>query len=116
MTFAIKTEIRDPGTVAFTFTAQKTMYGGKHVAAGGIVFEAAAGARRAQALQSAPSPIRSANALCRPVCAEIMPKQTSLRGADQRCAGSSYAQKVAASHWGMAGRARTGLGRGGVGM
>jgi len=38
MTFAIKTEIRDPRAKTFAFEAQKTMYGGKHIAAGDTVF------------------------------------------------------------------------------
>ena len=38
MAFAIKAEIRDPRTSAFVFTAQKTMYGGKLIAAGDTVF------------------------------------------------------------------------------
>jgi len=38
MAFAIKTEIRDPRAKTFAFTAQKTMYGGKHIAAGDTVF------------------------------------------------------------------------------
>jgi hypothetical protein len=38
MAFAIKTEIDDPRAEAFTFTAQKTMYGGKHVAEGDTIF------------------------------------------------------------------------------
>jgi hypothetical protein len=36
--FAIKAEIRDPKVRTFTFTAQKTMYGGKQIAAGDTVF------------------------------------------------------------------------------
>lgn len=38
MAFAIKAEIRDPQAEMFAFTAQKTMYGGKHIAAGDTVF------------------------------------------------------------------------------
>ena len=38
MAFAIKAEIRDPRAKTFEFTAQKTMYGGKHIAAGDTVF------------------------------------------------------------------------------
>ncbi|MGY2847138.1 hypothetical protein ACVIWU_002986 [Bradyrhizobium sp. USDA 4509] len=38
MAFAIKTEIRNAWAKVFTFTAQKTMYGGKHIAADDIVF------------------------------------------------------------------------------
>ena len=38
MAFAIKAEIRDPQARTFTFIAQKTMYGGKHIAEGDTVF------------------------------------------------------------------------------
>jgi len=38
MAFAIKAEIRDPRAKAFELAAQKTMYGGKQIAAGDIVF------------------------------------------------------------------------------
>jgi hypothetical protein len=38
MAFAIKAEICDPGAKTFTFVAQKTMYGGKSIAAGDVVF------------------------------------------------------------------------------
>lgn len=38
MAFAIKAEVSDPRAKAFTFTAQKTMYGGKHIAEGDAVF------------------------------------------------------------------------------
>lgn len=38
MAYAIKAEIRDPHAATFEFTAQKTMYGGKHIAAGDTVF------------------------------------------------------------------------------
>lgn len=38
MAFAIKAEIRDPRAKMFTFTAQKTMYGGKHIAEGDTVY------------------------------------------------------------------------------
>ncbi|HEX9155609.1 MAG TPA: hypothetical protein VF819_08595 [Nitrospira sp.] len=36
--FAIKAEVRDPLAKTFAFTAQKTMYGGKHIAKGDVVF------------------------------------------------------------------------------
>ena len=36
--FAIKAEVRDLRTKTFAFTAQKTMYGGKHIANGDTVF------------------------------------------------------------------------------
>ena len=38
MAFAIKAEVRDPRAKTFAFTAQKTMYGGKHIAEGNTVF------------------------------------------------------------------------------
>jgi hypothetical protein len=38
MAFAIKAEILDPRAKAFSFVAQKTMYGGKHIAEGDTVF------------------------------------------------------------------------------
>ncbi|HEV2531007.1 hypothetical protein [Phenylobacterium sp.] len=36
--YAIKAEVADPGAETFAFTAQKTMYGGKHIAQGDTVF------------------------------------------------------------------------------
>jgi len=36
--FAIKTEISDSKADAFVFSAQKTMYGGKHIAKGDLIF------------------------------------------------------------------------------
>jgi hypothetical protein len=38
MKFAIKTEVSDPRAKTFAFTAQKTMYGGKHITEGDTVF------------------------------------------------------------------------------
>jgi hypothetical protein len=38
MAFAIKAEVADPLVRTFAFTAQKTMYGGKHIAEGDTVF------------------------------------------------------------------------------
>jgi hypothetical protein len=38
MTFAIKAEVRDPSAETFAFVAQKTMYGGKHIAKGDTIF------------------------------------------------------------------------------
>ncbi|MGK9233910.1 hypothetical protein KXS07_20410 [Inquilinus limosus] len=38
MAFAIKAEIRDPRAESFAFAAQKTMYGGRHIAAGDTLF------------------------------------------------------------------------------
>jgi hypothetical protein len=38
MAFAIKAEVRDPRARTFAFTAQKTMYGGKHIAEGDTIF------------------------------------------------------------------------------
>ena len=36
--FAIKTEVSDPKAEAFAFRLQKTMYGGKHIAKGDVIF------------------------------------------------------------------------------
>lgn len=36
--FAIKTEVIDPQARTFTFESQKTMYGGKHIAEGDVIF------------------------------------------------------------------------------
>ncbi len=38
MAFAIKAEVGDPQAKTFAFAAQKTMYGGKHIAEGDTVF------------------------------------------------------------------------------
>jgi hypothetical protein len=38
MMFAIKGEVSDPQTKTFAFSAQKTMYGGKHIAKGDTIF------------------------------------------------------------------------------
>ena len=36
--FAIKAEVSDQGAEAFAFRAQKTMYGGRHIAKGDLIF------------------------------------------------------------------------------
>lgn len=38
MSFAIKVEINDPDAKTFDFVKQKTMYGGKYIAAGDVIF------------------------------------------------------------------------------
>jgi hypothetical protein len=38
MRFAIKTEIRDPRAARLAFAAQKTMYGGKGIAVGDVIY------------------------------------------------------------------------------
>ncbi len=38
MTFAIKAEVNDPLAETFVFKAQKTMYGGKHIANGDTIY------------------------------------------------------------------------------
>ena len=38
MTFAIKAEISDPRARTWAFTAQRTMYGGKHISQGDTVY------------------------------------------------------------------------------
>jgi hypothetical protein len=39
--FAIKAEVRDPRAKTLAFTAQKTMYRGRHIAEGDVVFVSA---------------------------------------------------------------------------
>ncbi len=38
MAFAIKAQVEDPQATLFAFTAQKTMYGGKNVSEGDVIF------------------------------------------------------------------------------
>ena len=38
MTFAIKAEVIDPSAKSFAFGVQKTMYGGKHLGKGDMIF------------------------------------------------------------------------------
>ena len=38
MAYAIKAEIEDPRAETFVFAAQKTMYGGKRIAEGDVIF------------------------------------------------------------------------------
>ncbi|RUX64490.1 hypothetical protein EOA25_42770, partial [Mesorhizobium sp. M2A.F.Ca.ET.040.01.1.1] len=38
MAYAIKAEIEDPQAETFVFAAQKTMYGGKRIAEGDVIF------------------------------------------------------------------------------
>lgn len=38
MAFAIKADVSDPKSESFVFTAQKTMYGGKQIAAGDAIY------------------------------------------------------------------------------
>jgi len=38
MTFAIKVKVADPRAKTFAFATQKTMYGGKHIANGDMIF------------------------------------------------------------------------------
>ena len=38
MTFAIKAEVIDPSAKSFAFSVQKTMYGGKHIGKGDMIF------------------------------------------------------------------------------
>src|SRR5712675_411765 len=38
MIFAIKADVNDPWAETFAFSAQKTMYGGKHIAKGDTIF------------------------------------------------------------------------------
>lgn len=50
MTYAIKVEIADPGARTFSFTKQKTMYGGKHISAGATIFVFASESQGGQGL------------------------------------------------------------------
>lgn len=50
MAFAIKAEVRNPRAKAFAFVAQKTMYGGKHIAKGDLIFVFASENERGQGL------------------------------------------------------------------
>jgi hypothetical protein len=38
MAYAVKAQIEDPRAETFVFAAQKTMYGGKHIAKGDVLF------------------------------------------------------------------------------
>jgi hypothetical protein len=38
MAYAIKAEVAEPAAARFVFARQKTMYGGKHITAGDVVF------------------------------------------------------------------------------
>jgi len=64
MVFAIKAEVRDPRAKTFAFTAQKTMYGGKHIAEGDTVFVFASENEGGQGL-IARGIVRSAEAIAR---------------------------------------------------
>jgi hypothetical protein len=50
MAFAIKAEVRNARAKAFAFVAQKTMYGGKHIAKGDTIFVFASENERGQGL------------------------------------------------------------------
>jgi len=50
MAFAIKAEVRNARAKAFAFVAQKTMYGGKHIAKGDMIFVFASENERGQGL------------------------------------------------------------------
>jgi hypothetical protein len=50
MTFAIKAEVIDPSAKSFAFRVQKTMYGGKHIAKGDLIFVFASENERGQGL------------------------------------------------------------------
>ena len=50
MVFAIKAEVPDPRAKTFAFTAQKTMYGGKHIAKGDTVLSLRARTRAGKVL------------------------------------------------------------------
>jgi len=64
MAFAIKAEVRDPRAKTFAFAAQKTMYGGKHIAEGDAIFVFASESEGGQGLV-ARGIVTSAKALAR---------------------------------------------------
>jgi len=68
MTFAIKAEVSNRQAKAFAFKAQKTMYGGKHIAKGDTVFIFASENEAGQGL--------IASGLV--TCAEAVPKKTGI--------------------------------------
>ena len=62
MTFAIKAAVSDPRARTFAFTTQKTMYGGKDIARGDMIFVFASeneGGPGLVAAASSPRPKRS---------------------------------------------------------
>jgi hypothetical protein len=62
MMFAIKGEVSDPWAETFAFSAQKTMYGGKHIAKGDTIFVFASeneGGQVSSRAVSSPQPKRS---------------------------------------------------------
>ena len=65
MAFAIKAEVRDPRAAAFVFTAQKTMYGGKHIAEGDTVFVFASENEGGRGLIARPGPSSISNSIVR---------------------------------------------------
>ena len=64
MAFAIKAEVCDPRAKTFMFTAQKTMYGGRHIAEGDTVFVFASENEGGQGL-AARGVVTSAGAIAR---------------------------------------------------
>ena len=50
MTFAIKAKVIDPSAKSFAFSVQKTMYGGKHIGKGDMIFVFASENQRGQGL------------------------------------------------------------------
>ncbi len=64
MMFAIKAEVRDPRAKTFTFSAQKTMYGGKRIGKGDALFVFASENEGGPGL-IASGVVTSANALAR---------------------------------------------------
>jgi hypothetical protein len=79
--FAIKAEVGDPEAETFAFSRQKTMYGGKHVAAGDVIFVFASENEGGRGLVAS-GIVTSAEAVPRkPGVARQTPRVTSRSGA-----------------------------------
>lgn len=77
MAYAIKAEVRDPQAETFVFTAQKTMYGGKHIAAGDTIFVFASETEGGQGLIAC-GVVTSAEAVARKTGVERQTPRVSL--------------------------------------
>jgi hypothetical protein len=77
MAFAIKAEVCDPRAKTFAFTAQKTMYGGKHIAEGDTVFVFASENEGGQGL-IARGVVNSAEAIAKTRCIARQTPRVSL--------------------------------------
>ncbi len=74
--FAIKTEVADPSVETFTFKAQKTMYGGKHISKSDVIFVFASENEGGPGLVAAGSVIAARAIPTRPGLARQTPRVT----------------------------------------